>query len=205
MRFNDCNRRGMFLKTRPLLLNEFLFVMTNECVQYAALAFVLVSDPFLWSHPYLRDSAAFVRELDAPRSKSEGPPREGLHDVCQMGIHIKFSSGRFLLTWNLVWALRGWSHTQGMAAMAGLLFYQDKWGHRIELRRADTNPIPKWEEVEYKQDGKHRLGYNAAVETREISQEDLEAVRASGKRRGKLGNWIRFVRKGGDKAALSKL
>jgi hypothetical protein len=73
------------------------------------------------------------------------------------------------------------------------------------LSRADAKAIPEWKEVEHKQDGKHRLGYNPATETRDISQEDFEAARASGKRHKEANDLTQFIRKGGDRAALAKL
>lgn len=81
--------------------------------------------------------------------------------------------------------------------------YRSKAGQALELCRADSNSIPKWEDVEYKQDGKHRLGYNPVLETKDISQEDLEAVRAEGIKR-RLGT-VEFKRIGGDRAALARL
>ncbi|KAI9685609.1 MAG: hypothetical protein M1822_004467 [Bathelium mastoideum] len=171
----------------------------------AAVAFVVVSESFLWSHYYLKDSAAIVRESDALQSNLEARASETLYDVCQMG------NGR--LAWFPktftneipVWALRGWSHAHGTTAKNGLLSYKGKGGQSIELSRADAKAIPGWEEVEHRQDGKHRLGYNPAVETKNISQEDFEAVRARGKGHRKTGVWTRFDRKGGDRAALSRL
>ncbi|KAF2239481.1 hypothetical protein EV356DRAFT_528079 [Viridothelium virens] len=154
----------------------------------AAVAFVLVSGSFLWSRRYLKDSAALIRESGAPRPKLDGPPGEMLYDVCL-----------------LVWVLRGWSHAKGIAARGGRFFYRDRRSQSIELSRADAKAIPRWEEVKYRQDGKHRLGYNPAVETKDISQEDLEAVRVSSKRQKGMGDWTQFDRKGGDKAALSRL
>ncbi|KAL9094855.1 MAG: hypothetical protein Q9165_002804 [Trypethelium subeluteriae] len=134
------------------------------------------------------DSAALLRESDGLRAKLEGPAGKGLYDVCQM-----------------VWALRGWSHAQGIAARGGLLLYQSREKLSIELSRADAKTIVGWEEVEYRQDGKHRLGYNPAVETKDISQEDFEAVGVSSKRQKQMGGRTQFHRKGGDKAALSRL
>jgi hypothetical protein len=75
----------------------------------------------------------------------------------------------------------------------------------FELSRADKDSIPQWKEVEHRQDGKHRLGYNPATETKEISREDFEAVRASGKASGEVKGLDQFPRKGGDRAALARL
>ena len=106
---------------------------------------------------------------------------------------------------NSVWILRGWSQPQDKAERQRRLYYNSKASQSFELTRADANPIPTWKEVQYKQDGKHRLGYNPAVETREISQEEFEAVRASEKTYKETDNWTQFNRKGGDRAALAKL
>jgi hypothetical protein len=73
------------------------------------------------------------------------------------------------------------------------------------LSRADKNSVPQWKDVEHRQDGKHRLGYNPAAETKEISREDFEAVRASGDTSSKVDDLERFSRKGGDRAALARL
>ena len=110
-----------------------------------------------------------------------------------------------MLICSTVWALRGWSHAQDTAAKGGVFSYKGEGGRGIELRRADAKAIPDWEDVEHRQDGKHRLGYNPAVETKEITQEDLEAVRGSGKRPRKPGVQTQFDRKGGDRASLSRL
>ena len=59
--------------------------MANERIQSAAVAFVMVSEPFLWSHHYLKDSAAILRESDASGSHLDGPASEELYGVCQMG------------------------------------------------------------------------------------------------------------------------
>ncbi|KIW59476.1 hypothetical protein PV05_03923 [Exophiala xenobiotica] len=75
----------------------------------------------------------------------------------------------------------------------------------VELSRADARAVPNWKDVELKQEGKHRLGYNPATGYREISQEDFETVRASGKAYNTGTNSIRFRRKGGNRAALSKV
>ena len=73
------------------------------------------------------------------------------------------------------------------------------------MSRADAKNVPEWKEVEHKQDGKHRLGYNPASETREVSQEDFDGVRASGPPSGRTEKWHSFKRKGGDRAALARL
>lgn len=75
------------------------------------------------------------------------------------------------------------------------------------LGRSDGRPALKWNEVENVRDGRERLGYNPAVEVRNISREDIEAVRTQEhfvpadidvKQLG-------FGEKGGDRAALARL
>ena len=85
------------------------------------------------------------------------------------------------------------------------MLYKAEPGQSFELSRADARAIPEWKEVEHKQDGKHRLKYNPARETKEISQEDFEAMRASGTRHNEAYESIQFDRKGGDRAALGRL
>lgn len=105
-----------------------------------------------------------------------------------------------------VWALRGWSDTKEKAEKDGVMSYKDNRGRIIELKRADENSVPGWDDVKYRQDGKHRLGYNPAAETKEISQEDFDAVRGSGQQQeGSSQTRTRFDRRGGDRAALSRL
>ena len=75
----------------------------------------------------------------------------------------------------------------------------------FNLSRVDGKDIPKWKDVEHMPDGKHRLRYNPAAETKEISQEDFDSVRASGKRKTEAAKRNRFKRRGGDRAALARL
>lgn len=139
-------------------------------------ALVLVSENFLWRHSYLKDSSALIRMTDTAHQKSGGP---ALSDICQR-----------------VWELRGWAPSDDRPG---------EMSPGFELSRADSNPIPKWEEVKHKQDGKHRLGYNPAAETKDIFWEDFEAVRAVGRTNPQSNNWVQFKRRGGDRASLAKL
>ena len=106
---------------------------------------------------------------------------------------------------SLVWALRGWSPAQGTAENQSSFYCRLEKGHSYVLSRADAGGIPEWKDVEYKQDGKHRLGYNPGTETRDVTQEDFDAVRASGKGYREGDKLALFNRKGGDRAALLKL
>lgn len=103
-----------------------------------------------------------------------------------------------VLTWFLVWALRGWSDKADTSGKEK----KRSWGS-FELSRADGESIPKWEDIKHRQDGKHRLGYNPARESKEISRYLFEGVRAEGK--NKPSDSIQFERKGGDRVALAKL
>lgn len=74
----------------------------------------------------------------------------------------------------------------------------------FDLSRSDGKGVPKWQDVKHRQDGRHRLGYNPAKETRELYQEEFETVKAASK-----GNKIRssgslFEREGGDRAVLER-
>lgn len=74
------------------------------------------------------------------------------------------------------------------------------------LTRSDGQPAPAWEDVKNVREGRERLGYNPAVEARDITSEDVEAVRA---RRGYVQDDVvkrlRLPDKGGDRAALARL
>jgi len=76
----------------------------------------------------------------------------------------------------------------------------------VILSRSDGRPAPTWDEIVNVREGRERLGYNPAVEIRDISKEDLYAVQA---RRGdRLGQDVvrsRLRVKGGDRAALARL
>lgn len=53
-------------------------------------------------------------------------------------------------------------------------------------KRADGKPAPKAEDIKAEDDGRHRLGYNPAVEARSISKADWEAVKS---RSGGSSKW----------------
>lgn len=171
--------------------------MTDVHTQSAVIGIVLVSDKFLWKRPYLKDSSAVIQKSDS--SKSEGQGKDGLQNVCQIGTYLKCRLNKHLLTC-LVWDLRGW--TDSKAGKKARRHYQGKSKQSFELSRVGQADVPKWKDIEYRQDGKHRLRYNPASDTKEISQEDLEAVRAIGK---KHQSQVKFKKLGGDRAALAKL
>ena len=74
------------------------------------------------------------------------------------------------------------------------------------LSRFDNKAAPSPKDVEQLNDGRGRLGYNPARESKEISIEDLEAVRARKELTdGGASQKLPFKRKGGDRAALARL
>ncbi|KAK5065164.1 hypothetical protein LTR84_001000 [Exophiala bonariae] len=153
----------------------------------AAVALTVVSSQFLWSRPYLKDSAACIRPASAPQANDKSRTKEGLQSLCK-----------------IAWALRGWSHSKDSADEEPICALGSK--HQIfKFSRADKKPIPPWKDVEFKQDGKYRLGYNPTVETRSVSQEDLEAVRAAKDGQPKEMWSSLFPRNGGDRYMLARL
>lgn len=151
-------------------------------MQSAAVGCVLVSQDFLRRWPYLVDSSALVKTGD-------GSADTGLKQLCQTGELYPGPPQIFLLMFT-VWSLRGWQEQKDKQQKVGSL----------ELSRADGQNPPSWKDVEHKQDGKHRLGYNPAKETKEIYQEDFLAVRATGKDAPSTN----FKQEGGDRAVLSR-
>lgn len=97
---------------------------------------------------------------------------------------------RAMLT-NQVFAQRGWSQSKGSAVQVGAKSYN--------LKRADGKGIPKWKDIEHKQDGRDRLGYNPANETKDLRDGDFDAVKAI-EGQGRKLNSMRS-----DRAALAKL
>lgn len=76
----------------------------------------------------------------------------------------------------------------------------------IVLSRGDGKDAPAFDEMKHKNDGRDRLSYNPALETREISVEDWEAVKARTEYSDERAvNNVKFRKKGGDRAALAKL
>lgn len=70
--------------------------------------------------------------------------------------------------------------------------------------QAINSKVPAWKDIEHRQDGRHRLGYNPGDGENDISVEDLEAVSAlKSSHQGK--SLAHFKRKGGDRAVLAKL
>ena len=74
------------------------------------------------------------------------------------------------------------------------------------LARADGQAAPAFKDVEHRNDGRDRLGYNPAVQQKEITVEDWESVKAREEFSDERAvDKVRFRRKGGDRAALAKI
>ena len=74
------------------------------------------------------------------------------------------------------------------------------------LCRSDSQAAPSWGEIEHLRDGRERLAYNPAVEMRDITLEDLQAVVArEGDRLEDSAPRLKLPRKGGDRVALARL
>lgn len=74
------------------------------------------------------------------------------------------------------------------------------------LGRADGKPAPAWETIQYLRDGRERLGHNPAVEVKDITSEDLEAVKADKEFvSDQAAKKLELRKKGGDRAALARL
>ena len=102
-----------------------------------------------------------------------------------------------------VWGLRGWS--QGEDSLTSGTVTVQISNESFELKRIGSSEVPKWEDIKHKHDGKDRLGYNPATETREIVEEDFSAVKAylDGKSDG--DNSVQLKKRGGDRSMLAKL
>ena len=74
------------------------------------------------------------------------------------------------------------------------------------LRRADDQAAPSWNEVQNLRDGRERLGYNPAMESKDISIEDWRAVKAHDNFvPERISKALKLPAKGGDRAALARL
>lgn len=67
------------LKSSLLQLHR-KFEAADKLIQSVVVAFVLVSESFLWSRSYLKDSSVLLRE----QSSSSGRTRKRFYDICQM-------------------------------------------------------------------------------------------------------------------------
>lgn len=74
------------------------------------------------------------------------------------------------------------------------------------LCRADGEAAPKWEKIQHLRDGRERLGYNPARDSKDISYEDWLAVKARDNFVPEsTSRKLELPVKGGDRAALARL
>jgi hypothetical protein len=144
---------------------------------------VVVSDAFMHKWPYLIDSSV---ALDIDGGGHGGVV--SMSDICQTG-NLRGSLNKTPAHYQAVWALRGWSKASDSKSQSG-------------LKRSDGKSTPKWQDVKHRQDGKYRLGYNPATDSKDIHQEDLDAVKA--RRKGQDKSKAFFGREGGDRAVLER-
>lgn len=107
----------------------------------------------------------------------------------------------------LVWQLRGWSGDPPSRILTCLQYTSGPDGVATVaiLRRSDGRPALAWSDVENVRDGRERLGYNPAAETRDITGEDLAAVRSRAEFTLDDVTQLQLPLKGGDRAALARL
>lgn len=114
-----------------------------------------------------------------------------------------------VLTLSSVWQLRGWAHNRPETQAQNALQYTTNpagGASVVILSRSDGRAALKWDEVKDVRDGRERLGYNPAVEARDITHEDLDAVRAREEYTTEDGvKRLQLPAKGGDRAALARL
>lgn len=74
------------------------------------------------------------------------------------------------------------------------------------LCRADGQTVPRFEMIKHLRDGRERLGYNPAKESKDITVEDWHAVRARDNFvPDSTRKQLKLPVKGGDRAALAGL
>lgn len=115
----------------------------------------------------------------------------------------------FVALCGLVWQLRGWASGKLLRPhnCLQLVLGANGFASAAVLRRSDGRPALTWEEVRSVRDGRERLGYNPAIEVREISREDLAHVMISAHFAPieSPGEQLQLSVKGGDRAALARL
>lgn len=108
-----------------------------------------------------------------------------------------------------VWQLRGWAYDRPVPLLQNCMQFnagEDGRTSVVILSRSDGRPAADWRDIRMIRDGRERLGYNPAMETREISREDWDSVRSRVEfRPDDPGTEARLRVKGGDKAALARL
>ncbi|CAK1356921.1 unnamed protein product [Cercospora beticola] len=107
----------------------------------------------------------------------------------------------------LVWQFRGWAGDLPVDGQNCLLYTSGRKGVTsvLIIRRSDGRAAVKWEEVQHVRDGRERLGYNPAAQTKKICVEDVEAVRARVEFVPEAQKRLQLPAKGGDRAALARL
>ncbi|KAK3705096.1 hypothetical protein LTR37_013463 [Vermiconidia calcicola] len=109
----------------------------------------------------------------------------------------------------LLWQLRGWTQDRSVPGAKNCLqFTMDPDGdaYVTVLCRADGEPAPSWDTIKYLRDGRERLAHNPAVESKEVSVEDWQAVKARDNFiPEQVPQRLRLPVKGGDRAALARL
>jgi hypothetical protein len=155
-------------------------------------------------------------KIPEPRKASESSApfagTTGLAAICGLGM-IQSSSVVLLTALTdilpLVWQLRGWAHDRPETQAQNALHYTSNpegGASVVILSRSDGRAALKWDEVKDVRDGRERLGYNPAVEARDITHEDLEAVRGREEYTTEDGvKRLQLPAKGGDRAALARL
>lgn len=107
-----------------------------------------------------------------------------------------------------VWQLRGWAHDKPSRAKNCLLYTTSPSGINCVtiLCRSDGRVAPAWKDVKDVREGRERLGYNPALEMRNITREDLENVRAPEEfTSDDAMKRLELPIKGGDRSALARL
>ena len=107
----------------------------------------------------------------------------------------------------IVWLLRGWTHSDfSMQNCLHCTMASNGTATATILSRADHRAAPAFEEAKHKNDGRDRLGYNPAIQTKDIAMEDWESVKSRDEFSDeRAAQNVRFRRKGGDRAALAKI
>lgn len=135
----------------------------------------------------------------------------GLAGLCGLGELSLFILCRSFgpLTRRAVWRMRGWVQDRPLSRVQNCLQYhwsQDGSAGVVVLCRSDGRSAPAWSDIENVRDGRERLGYNPAVETRGIAREDLEAVKGRVQHTPDAAlKTLQLPWKGGDRAALARL
>ena len=109
----------------------------------------------------------------------------------------------------VVWQLRSWPRDRLVSGAKNCLQYTtgpNGTAYVTVMRRADGKFTPRFEEIRHLRDGRERLGHNPALENKDITLEDWQAVKARDEFvLDQTGERLRLSKKGGDRAALARL